>query len=104
MGADDWSVCPACELKHKLRIEQMKRSLDEAYGKIPLAEFNTLQACLESEENKNLTPSLQEYRDIGLVDYKLYVNIYLRCNYCFLEYTYDKTEDLSALIQKYGSI
>lgn len=44
MSADNWALCPKCRQKAIAETEQLRATAAEAYGKVPVEEFDNLRA------------------------------------------------------------
>lgn len=44
MGADNWEHCPRCIKQAEERQQDLKKQAEANYGKVPIEEFNRLQA------------------------------------------------------------
>lgn len=93
MSADNWGICPKCAA-NTIRIkDNMKKQVDDAYGKVSSDEY--LKLLKKASE-----PIKQEYtlRE----DYEIYTNEYGKfcvsygcsCNVCGFEYDYEYTENI----------
>ena len=63
MSASNWAICPKCKHDEENRITELRKRAAEAYGTIPVEEFDALRAAAEIPE-----PSKQTFRE----DYKIY--------------------------------
>lgn len=65
MSADNWAICPRCRARAAAVKDALIAKLAEAYGKVPVEEFDALRA--EAEEPLHLE-NLQTFRE----DYEFY--------------------------------
>ena len=64
MGADNWTTCPRCFSAAAAATADAIKRRDEAYGKVPPAEFLALDLAAQRPVDPGRT--LGEYYDIGL--------------------------------------
>ena len=63
MGADNWAICPKCLARERADRERKKQKAQEAYGKVPIEEFERLRMI--AGERIELSPTLREDYEIG---------------------------------------
>lgn len=66
MSADNWAVCPWCELRNQGEIDKLRGQLDSKYGKVPAEQFIAERAAFLDRESKPMETSLREDYYIGV--------------------------------------
>lgn len=88
MSADNWAVCPRCKAREEARIAELKRRADEAYGKIPVAEFDALRREAETPLDAEKFRTFREDWEIGIFEpdlRQLFISYAGSCSVCGLE-------------------
>lgn len=59
MSASNWAVCPRCKKRAQAELVEIETELAEAYGKLPLNEFDDLRAEVNRRRDyvKTMTPA-----------------------------------------------
>ena len=65
MSASNWAICPACKANELAKQETLRKQVEEAYGKIPLADWELLRAQAEVPTVPRLDQTFRE-------DYEIY--------------------------------
>lgn len=66
MSADNWAVCPWCELRLNDSLRKAKAELNAKYGKVPAESFIAERDALKKIEATALDPTLREDYEIGV--------------------------------------
>lgn len=64
MGASNWAICPRCKGRREAEATALIRKADEAYGKVPRADWAELDRKARWEERQALEPTLREDHEI----------------------------------------
>lgn len=68
MSADNWAVCPWCQLRLNDSLRKAKSDMDAKYGKIPASEFIAESAEIEKRASLMPETTLRE-------DYEIQVSV-----------------------------
>ena len=68
MSADNWAVCPMCYAGATTKRDEARRVAAEAYGKVPVEEFDRLRAEGDCEIDTEDLRTFREDWDIGVYD------------------------------------
>ena len=100
MSADNWAHCPRCKARLLAELRASQAALDEAYGKVSLAEFDQMRDDYEKKAQTYGAPpeSARTFRE----DYDFdgveegYVTASYRgsCSVCGLKLAFEHTETL----------
>jgi hypothetical protein len=94
MSADNWTRCPACQVKVMAEYAAAKRKLGADYGKVPAEEFIARRDTLK--DPPQLEDTLREYYDIGVcTDGEFYANYSCSCSRCKFSHIYKHSEQLA---------
>lgn len=91
MSADNWTVCPACAHRRTQEVEVFREQVRDAYGTIPVAEFDSLRAQLSDMEAKPLPDATfrEDYEFYG-ADGGMVVAVYSgACTACDLSVSFE---------------
>lgn len=80
MSADNWAVCPKCEIQALEEKEKLNQKTTEAYGKVSASEY--LELVSESKNSSPRETTLRENYEIG-IEGKLELSISYSCN-CYV--------------------
>ena len=90
MSADNWTVCPKCSQTKRKELELAQQSLKEAYGKVSLEEYLTLQERVEIlSEDTSVSTSFREDYEQGVYDEEYFVNYIGCCIECGFSHKYE---------------
>lgn len=64
MSADNWATCPKCLAEAKAKKAALEHAVQDAYGKVPIEEFDEMRT--EAEKPVNIDQTLRE-------DYELFI-------------------------------
>lgn len=101
MSADNWTVCPRCLHKALIEKEELKRQVNELYGKIAIVEFDDLRAQAEApleikhtfrEDYETGMHSIEEVEDLANVRGQFFVVYKGECQECGLRYEHRHEE------------
>lgn len=93
MSADNWAICPRCASKHEEHVKVLIAALDEAYGKVPVEEFDRLRSECDAEARKELEQTFREDYEIwGAEDGELNVSYSGGCRECGLGHKFKHSE------------
>jgi len=95
MGATNYRLCPACVKRDQEKLEALTRQLEATYGKIPLGEWNEIQAKIK--HHPSLGETLREDYELGTqVIGTFFVNYRAFCESpeCDYDVSYDHAEVL----------
>ncbi len=97
MSADNWRVCPRCEILADEEQRLAEEGLGDLYGKIQpeeyVREFNKVKFSKETDKE-----SLREDYEIGLdEDGEFYVIYHCGCSECGFEFEYKHTEKVEVM-------
>lgn len=98
MGASNWRVCPACLKRDNEKKAVLEQKIKDSYGKIPLDEWNKLQA--QAARYPALGETLREDYEIGTkADGTFFVSYGASCEAfgCRYDTRYDHTEVLEKI-------
>jgi len=93
MSADNWAVCPRCSRRRDERLMEMDRALSDAYGTVPVEEFDRLRA--ERDEFANAQPAYtfrEDYEFWGADIAELNASYRGSCKECGLEHKFEHHE------------
>ncbi|MFD4946998.1 hypothetical protein ACFWNT_31850 [Streptomyces sp. NPDC058409] len=60
MSANNYTTCPRCEHQHQENLRQMAVELAEAYGKLPLEEWERMRQDHEAAKQARLEETFRE--------------------------------------------
>lgn len=85
MSADNWAQCPRCLAERRAEVARLEANVQEAYGKVPVAEFDALRARADTLGNAQLEASFREdYEVYGAEDGVVRVDYSGNCQVCSL--------------------
>lgn len=86
MSADNWAVCPRCRKREEARIADLQRRATEAYGQLPVDEFDALRAeAAKGIDLQKLCTFREDYEIWGADDGTVRVNYSGECQACGLD-------------------
>lgn len=102
MSADNWSQCPNCLIKFEqdkaFRLRRARLDCDQAYGKLPAAEYEKLRQVLfgieaeELDQDNTVREDCEFYLDpetgAWFASYKCW------CNTCDFKHNFHHSEDI----------
>lgn len=97
MGANNWTRCPGCAAEHAKELGVLSDKIRDAYGKVPIAEFDALRADFEARAAAPVEREFGEYYEIGVdSDGEFMVRYNGACRNCGLtyEFSHDATVPL----------
>lgn len=68
MGADNWAVCPRCLQNAEREKNARTEELRDAYGVLPIEEFDALRAIAEQPIDHEKLLTYREDYEIGILD------------------------------------
>lgn len=86
MGADRYSVCPRCESRKDRQMSADVSRLADAYGRLPLVEFDALRSEIEAYAAAEIPQTLREYYEFTppVGDGVLGIEYHADCGVCQL--------------------
>lgn len=96
MGADRYSVCPRCQSRKDRQVISNNGRLQEAYGKLPLEEFDALRDEVEHFEAEPVPQALREDYEFEppVDDGVLVIRYKAFCGDCELSFTIEEDRAL----------
>lgn len=97
MSADNWAVCPRCKRVRADALATETRLLAEAYGKIPVEEFDQKRKALAEHEREHehpMTTFREFYEFYGVETGTLHISYGGRCTVCELEFSHESEHEL----------
>lgn len=91
MSADNWTICPKCNVNLTKTSERAKLEAGEAYGKVSPEEY--LNMLKQANLEPNIEPTLRE--DYGLhldEDGEFTISYTCSCRICGFDFEYKHTE------------
>lgn len=89
MSADNWRVCPRCELNRVKQADKAAADAAKAYGKVPLVEYKRMEQKAAGIRDRNLDARFREDYDQGVGVTGVYsVSYHGSCQECGLEFSY----------------
>lgn len=89
MSADNWDVCPRCELRHRNEALRLRADADAAYGKVSVEEWKLKDgAALEAAVNFKERTFREDYEIGGAQDGSIVVSYNGGCSICGLSLTF----------------
>lgn len=96
MSADNWADCPRCKVIREAALTERERAVENAYGKVPVAEFDAMRAELERDANTLIDPTFREdYEIYGAEDGVVKVRYQGRCKDCGLSLKFEHDHPLN---------
>ncbi len=93
MSADNWNLCPNCEIIENKRMEDKSKKLKAQYGKISQEEY-TRKILFSKEDNISLGKNLREDYEFHLEDGILEIVYVCHCNKCGFKFEFSKDIDI----------
>lgn len=92
MGADRYSVCPKCTHLENQSIEAEERAVNDAYGKVPIENFEQMRANLAAHKASEMPATFREDWEIGSPesDGQLDLHYTGSCGECGLNFKLEK--------------
>lgn len=89
MSADNWGICPKCNIKFK----EDQEKAEELYGKIPVEEYKKMLS--ETKDPEDNTSTLREDYEVWTDKEGLFqVSYRCSCEKCGFEFNYEYKEKL----------
>ena len=91
MSADNWAICHKCMQKFGEMAKELKLAADNAYGKVPVADFEKMRNAAREYEAELLeqTATLREDYRVGIQDGEFSVSYSAHCVECGFEFKYN---------------
>ena len=68
MSADNWTKCPRCKKQQDQSLAASKARVDEAYGRVPVEQFDRMRRDYEDLRADGRPTTLREDWEIGADD------------------------------------
>lgn len=96
MGADRYSTCPRCQSRKDRQVTDNNARLADAYGRLPLPEFDKLRAEIETFAADPVPQTLREVYEFvpPIDDGELRIVYTAWCQTCDLRAEIDETRPL----------
>lgn len=95
MSADNWADCPRCKVIRETALVERERAVEDAYGKVPVAEFDAMRADLERDKSTLADPTFREdYEIYGAEDGVVRVKYSGHCRDCNLRLKFEHEHPL----------
>ena len=96
MSADNWAVCPVCWDEEVRRVEFLRATAADAYGKVPVEEFDRLRTEAEKELDSTPFATLREDYEVGIfTDGEFYVSYSASCEKCGLTHNFSHSDQVT---------
>lgn len=83
MGANNWRVCPKCKKDREVRAEELSIEAAEAYGKVSVEEWKSLDAKAKECAQPLDSETLREDYEIGMQsDGEFFFDYGCSCSVC----------------------
>jgi len=90
MSADNWAVCPKCQHDREKKALDMEEAVVEAYGKVPVGEFDALRAAADqaraeadnAEDHNEFRTFREDYEIYGAEGGEILVTYSGGCSNC----------------------
>lgn len=92
MSADNYRQCPRCLSSAQERAAALLQEMNEAYGKIPLDEFDVLRREAETPIDPAEFWTLREDYEIGIWDGQFGAYYSASCSVCGFSYGFEHVE------------
>jgi hypothetical protein len=98
VSADNWAVCPRCDQRHEAEVEAKFKAVDDAYGKVPMAEFTEMTAAARAFSQTKVDPTFREdYEFYGAEDGVVVAAYRGQCTVCALSLTFKHEHPIEGL-------
>lgn len=99
MSADNWAVCPRCDVVNKQRLEQFDAQIAAAYGKVTIGEFEQLRAertkMAQKFSSVRASNTLREDYEVYTDEVGVFVVSYsASCGECGFDFDFDHSKQL----------
>ena len=95
MSADNWAICPKCEITH---LRQQQRAFDraqDAYGKVTSEEYEKMMNAARLQKESTIKESLREEFEIGILGMEFEVSYSGHCSKCQFDFNFSHKEKLT---------
>lgn len=96
MSASNWTPCPRCSAEKQAEKDRQKKAAQEAYGKVPVEEFDRLRAIADEEVVLETTVR-EDYEFYGFDEGKVIASYAASCQSCGLSLTFRDEHDVPGL-------
>jgi hypothetical protein len=66
MSADNWTLCPKCEVNRQKQIQRLERKIEEEYGKVSFEKHQEMIYKLKTTQTTPLDETLREDYSVGI--------------------------------------
>jgi hypothetical protein len=95
MSADNWAICPRCLRREEARLSDLQRRTAEAYGVLPVAEFDAMRAEANRPiDTAKLTTFREDYEIYGAEEGHVVVSYSGSCSTCKLNHKIHTDEQI----------
>lgn len=99
MSADNWAQCPRCTAIRRVEQSSTEDRLREAYGRVPVEEFDQMREDADAEKCSAVHPSFREdYEFYGAEDGVLSIRYSGGCKVCGLKHTFSADQPIDVVI------
>lgn len=89
MSADNYAVCPRCRDREQARLDELGRRAQEAYGKVPVDEFDELRREADQVlDLEKLSTFREDYEFYGAETGEVVATYGGSCSECGLEVSF----------------
>lgn len=100
MSADNWTTCPRCTKRREAEIEAAEREVAEAYGKVPLDEWEEMGRRKSELITRTPDHTLREdYEFHGASDGEVIAEYSASCDICDLRVSFTHRHPIKGLSQ-----
>jgi hypothetical protein len=98
MSADNWTICPRCLLRAEKAAADKRQEATDAYGKLPVAEWQALYANAEKASERFDKQTLREDYELGTDCLGVFsVEYRAHCGVCQLSYKFTDNRTVEGL-------
>ena len=95
MSADNWAICPRCNVDLQIKTIAFEQLVKEQYGKIPIEEWEKMKKGSKKEE---LQTTLREDYEMWMSDYGIFhVRYNASCEKCNYEFAFNHEQQTEVL-------
>ena len=89
MSADNWAQCPRCVKRHEKALREGAARVAEAYGKVPLEEWDRMRDWQSEAESELIRETFREdYEFYGAEDGEVVASYSGSCSECGLSLSF----------------
>lgn len=96
MSADNWAVCPRCEIGRQARIAEAEDEVAAAYGKVAIERWDEMRAAAEALKAAPAQYTFREdYEFWGAEEGELNISYSGGCRECGLKHSFRYSEPMA---------